>query len=155
MAILPDAQRDSCIPPQRTPSLHLAPMQSLELRIRWLEALLYGSRHDDSLAGLREPKPELKHGETLIRAAEHAHRRMNDIASTYDVLRKFISHCKTFSYHLPCCQIQQITTQTRRTACAILDSYLRPLWHAPNHCPPGIRPHAPRRVGRTSNRART
>jgi hypothetical protein len=94
MAILADVQRDERIPPQPTPPPHLAPMQSLELRIRWLEALLYGARHDDSLAGLREPKPELKHGETLIRAAEHAQRRMDDIASTYEVLRKFISHCK-------------------------------------------------------------
>lgn len=80
------------------PSLpHLAPTQSLELRIRWLEALLYGPNHDESFAGLRVRKPEMKRDETLVRAAEHAQRRLNDIASSYDVLRKFISHCKRFS----------------------------------------------------------
>jgi hypothetical protein len=82
--------------PTSPTSTHLAPTQSLELRIRWLEALLYGSKHDESLAGLREPKAELKRGETLVRAAEHAQRRMNDIANTYDVLRKFFSHCEPF-----------------------------------------------------------
>ena len=80
-----------------TPQPELSPAQSLELRIRWLEAILYGAQRDESFAGLRERKPELRRGETLIRAAEHAHRRMNDIANTYDVLRRFIGHCEPFS----------------------------------------------------------
>ncbi len=80
-----------------TPQPELSPAQSLELRIRWLEAILYGAQRDESLAGLRERKPELRRGETLIRAAEHAQRRMNDIANTYDVLRRFIGHCEPFS----------------------------------------------------------
>jgi hypothetical protein len=80
-----------------TPLPDLSPAQSLELRIRWLEAILYGAQRDESLAGLRERKPELRRGETLIRAAEHAQRRMNDIANTYDVLRRFIGHCEPFS----------------------------------------------------------
>ena len=80
-----------------TPQPELSPAQSLELRIRWLEAILYGAQRDESLAGLRERKPELRRGETLIRAAEHAQRRMNDIANTYDVLRRFIGHCESFS----------------------------------------------------------
>lgn len=80
-----------------TPQPELSPAQSLELRIRWLEAILYGAQRDESLAGLRERKPELRRGETLIRAAEHVQRRMNDIANTYDVLRRFIGHCEPFS----------------------------------------------------------
>ncbi|KAF8495573.1 hypothetical protein F5888DRAFT_1925399 [Russula emetica] len=75
-----------------TPQPELSPAQSLELRIRWLEAILYGAQRDESLAGLRERKPELRRGETLILAAEHVQRRMNDIANTYDVLRRFIGH---------------------------------------------------------------
>jgi hypothetical protein len=75
----------------------LSPAQSLELRIRWLEAILYGAQRDESLAGLRERKPELRRGETLIRAAEHVRRRMNDIANAYDVLRRFIAHCEPLS----------------------------------------------------------
>jgi hypothetical protein len=49
------------------------------------------------VASLRERKLELRRGETLIRAAKHVQRRMNDIASTYDVLRRFIGHCELFS----------------------------------------------------------
>jgi hypothetical protein len=92
--------QDSAFPdPQEkpTPQPHLAPAQSLELRVRWLEAILYGARRDVSLAGLRERKPELRRGETLMRAAEHAQRRMDDIANSYDVLRRFIGHCEPFS----------------------------------------------------------
>jgi hypothetical protein len=80
-----------------TPQPELSAAQSLELRIRWLEAILYGAQRDESLAGLRECKPELRRGETLIRAAEHTQRRMNDIANSYDVLRRFIGHCEPFS----------------------------------------------------------
>jgi hypothetical protein len=80
-----------------TPQPEVTPAQSLELRIRWLEAILCGAKRDDELAGLRERKPELRRGETLIRAAEHVQRRMNDIANTYDVLRRFIGHCEPFS----------------------------------------------------------
>jgi len=80
-----------------TPQPELSAAQSLELRIRWLEAIICGAQRDESLAGLRERKPELRRGETLIRAAEHVQRRMNDIANTYDVLRRFIGHCEPFS----------------------------------------------------------
>lgn len=94
-----------------TPPPHLAPTQSLELRVRWLEAILYGAKRDELLAGLGERKPELKRGETLIRAAEHAQRRMNDIASAYDVLRRFIGHCESFSSLFPALH-QLARTQT-------------------------------------------
>ena len=87
----PDLIHEQGKPPSQH---HLAPMQSLELRVRWLEAILYGAKHDEPLAGLRERKPGLKRGETLIRAAESTQQRMNDIASTYDVLRRFIGHCE-------------------------------------------------------------
>ncbi|KAH9981573.1 hypothetical protein BJV74DRAFT_757851, partial [Russula compacta] len=79
---------------------HLAPAQSLELRIRWLEAILYGAKHGESLIGLRERKPELKRGETLVGAAEHGQRRMNDIAGSYDVLRRFIGHYEQHAQYL-------------------------------------------------------
>jgi hypothetical protein len=84
-----------------TPPPPLAPAQSLELRVRWLEAILYGAKHDELLAGLRDRKPELRRGETLIRAAEHAQRRMNEIASAYDVLRRFLGHCEPFPLLFP------------------------------------------------------
>jgi len=79
---------------------HLTPTQSLELRVRWLEAIIYGSRHEESLVGRSEGKPELKRGETLIRAAEQTQRRMNDLASAYDVLRRFIGHYEQHAEYL-------------------------------------------------------
>lgn len=87
----PIQEQEISLPP------HLAPTQSLELRVRWLEAILYGAKHDQSLAGMRERQPEIKRGETLIRATENAQRRMNDMASSYDVLRRFIGHCESRS----------------------------------------------------------
>ena len=111
-----------------TPQPYLVPEQSLELRVRWLEAILYGAKYEEPLAGLRERKPGLNRGETLVRAADHAHRRMNDIASNYDVLRRFIGHCELL---LPS-PLQLNSQQSRRAACAILDSRLRAVWHAPN-----------------------
>ncbi|KAH9972537.1 hypothetical protein BGW80DRAFT_1227379 [Lactifluus volemus] len=70
----------------------MAAAQSLELRLRWLEALIYGV----SLAH----KLQLKRGETLVRAAQHAQKRLNDIASSHDVLQKFISHHEQHAQYL-------------------------------------------------------
>jgi hypothetical protein len=117
-----------------TPQPHLVPEQSLELRVRWLEAILHGAKYEEPLAGLRERRPGLKRGETLVRAAEHAHRRMDDIASNYDVLRRFIGHCELL---LPS-PLQLNSQQSRRAACAILDSRLCTVWHAPNSHTPRI-----------------
>ena len=123
----PDLIHEQGKPPSQ---LHLAPMQSLELRVRWLEAILYGAKHDEPLAGLRELKPGLKRGETLIRAAESTQQQMNDIASTYDVLRRFIGHCEP----LPSSSLSlQTNSQPRRATCAVFDSRLRALWNAPNY----------------------
>ncbi|KAI9450114.1 hypothetical protein BJY52DRAFT_1126172 [Lactarius psammicola] len=90
------------LPPEESISQenHLGSTQSLQLRVRWLEALIYGAKHDESLAGLHERKPELKRGETLLRAAEHAQRRMNDVASTHDALRKFLSQYEQHAQYL-------------------------------------------------------
>ena len=114
-----------------TPPPHLAPTQSLELRVRWLEAILYGAKHDELLAGLRDRKPELRRGETLIRAAEHAQRRMNEIASAYDVLRRFLGHCESFLSLFPV--LHPNLQQPRRATCPILDSRFRTLWDAPKY----------------------
>jgi hypothetical protein len=132
-----------------TPQPELSPAQSLELRIRWLEAILYGAQRDESLAGLRERKPELRRGETLIRAAEHVQRRMNDIANTYDVLRRFIGHCEPFSS--PPVKL----TLCRRTACAILNSCIRALWDTPSYHTARIQGHVSNRASGPSCRART
>ncbi|KAI9450547.1 hypothetical protein F5148DRAFT_1336490 [Russula earlei] len=87
-------QEKSTLRPQLTPT------QSLEVRVRWLEAIIHGAMHDELHAGLSERKPELKRGETLMRAAEHTQRRMNDLAGTLDVLRRFIGHYEHHAQYL-------------------------------------------------------
>ena len=65
-------------PPAITPEL------SLELRLRWLEALLYGVRQKD--------KP-LARGETLLRNAQQIQKRLDDLVQNNDSLRKFMDQC--------------------------------------------------------------
>jgi hypothetical protein len=65
-------------PPTITPEL------SLELRLRWLEALLYGVKPKD--------KP-LEKGETLLRNAQHIQKRLDDLVQNNDSLRKFMDQC--------------------------------------------------------------
>lgn len=136
---------------KHTPQPQLAPAQSLELRVRWLEAILYGAKRDESLAGLRERKPELRRGETLIRAAEHVQRRMNDTAGTYDVLRRFIGHCERF----PSLETKLTTQHPRRTACAVPNSRIRALWDASGYHAARIQGHVSNGAGSFSSRART
>ena len=65
-------------PPTITPEL------SLELRLRWLEALLYGVRPKDK---------SLEKGETLLRNAQQIKKRLDDLVQNNDSLRKFMDQC--------------------------------------------------------------
>ncbi|KAG1740022.1 hypothetical protein EDB19DRAFT_1895405 [Suillus lakei] len=68
------------------------PVLSLELRLRWLEALLLGVRHDTrDRKGKDKVGPELKHGETLIRLAEDVQRRLDGVIQSNDGLQRFMS----------------------------------------------------------------
>ncbi len=144
----PPSHPTAAWPPEESISQehHLGSTQSLQLRVRWLEALIYGAKHDESLTGLHERKPELKRGETLLRAAEHAHRRMNDVASTHDALRKFLSQCE----QLPPFHRHSINFVRRRATRTVSHTHVCAFWHAPNHRSPRVRGHVSRRVGRRS-----
>jgi len=65
-------------PPTITPEL------SLELRLRWLEAILYGVKKKDKT---------LAKGETLLRNAQQIQKRLDDLVLNNDSLRKFIDQC--------------------------------------------------------------
>lgn len=72
------------------------PVLSLELRLRWLEALLLGVRHDPrDRKGREKEKPisELKPGETLIHLAGDVQRRLNNVVESNDGLKKFMHQC--------------------------------------------------------------
>lgn len=85
-AVTPSAQLEpSTAPPIIDPAL------SLELRLRWLEALLLGVRQDARDRKGKDRVPELKHGETLIRLAEDVQRRLDNVIQSNDGLQRFMS----------------------------------------------------------------
>ncbi|KAG9224014.1 hypothetical protein CCMSSC00406_0004370 [Pleurotus cornucopiae] len=75
------------------------PELSLELRLRWLEALILGTKHDHKG---KESEPagtaagptrnELKQGETLVRAVEDIQKSLNLAVENNDGLKKFMDH---------------------------------------------------------------
>ncbi|KAI6023909.1 hypothetical protein PISMIDRAFT_101289 [Pisolithus microcarpus 441] len=67
------------------------PALSLELRIRWLEALLVGVRQDPRERRGKDKLSDLKDGETLIRLAENVQHRLNGVIESNDGLKKFMS----------------------------------------------------------------
>lgn len=68
----------------------ISPALSLDLRIRWLETLLYGARQE----GAERKHIEAKGGEALARRAEELQRKLDEILQANDGLRKFMEHCK-------------------------------------------------------------
>ena len=90
----PTAQRDpSHLPVIDHAPTTIDPVLSLELRLRWLEALLLGVRQDTRDRKAREKPPELKHGESLVRLAGDVQRRLNAVVESNDGLKKFMHQC--------------------------------------------------------------
>lgn len=95
-------------PPVVAPTID--PELSLELRLRWLEALILGTKHDHKG---KETEPagtaagptrnELKQGETLVRAVEDIQKSLNLAVENNDGLKKFMDHCTSRS----CSQFSQ------------------------------------------------
>ncbi|KAH9928781.1 hypothetical protein B0H21DRAFT_119357 [Amylocystis lapponica] len=79
---LPDEVRPRVDQPTIPPEL------SLDLRLRWLETLLFGARQ----SGEKAHGHELKNGDTLARRAEELQRKMDGIVQSNDGLRKFMEH---------------------------------------------------------------
>lgn len=83
-------------PTEPAPST-IDPILSLELRLRWLEALLLGVRHETrDRKGREKPLSELKRGESLIHLAGDVQRRLNNVVESNDGLKKFIHQCTHF-----------------------------------------------------------
>ena len=83
------------LPEGRDPTgpTHIDPVLSLELRLRWLEALLLGVRQDTRDRKAKEWPSKLKPGETLIQLAENVQRRLDSVVESNDGLKKFIHQC--------------------------------------------------------------
>lgn len=85
-AVTPLAQLEPSTAP-----LAIDPVLSLELRLRWLEALLLGVRQDARDRKGKDKVPELKHGETLIHLAGDVQRRLDNVIQSNDSLQRFMS----------------------------------------------------------------
>ncbi|KAJ8521267.1 hypothetical protein ONZ45_g2034 [Pleurotus djamor] len=74
------------IPPPEAPAPPptIDPELSLELRLRWLEALVLGTKPGEG--------GKLKPGETIPRAVENIQRRLNIAVEGNDALKKFMDH---------------------------------------------------------------
>ncbi|GBE86254.1 hypothetical protein BKA93DRAFT_816524 [Sparassis latifolia] len=83
---IPEEAPKTSGPPPSVP-----PVLSLDLRIRWLEALLYGAQQDGRERGGAKAH-ELKKGETLMRRAEELQRKVDGIVQSNDGLKKFMEH---------------------------------------------------------------
>ena len=73
-------------PPEKAHATVIDPVLSLELRLRWLEAILLGVKQNTR-------RNDLKHNETLVRAADDIQRRLNTIVEGNEGLKKFVQNC--------------------------------------------------------------
>ena len=87
---------------QGTKPPSISPILSLELRLRWLETLLYGAKHDDQAAKPGTRVDKLKDGETLARRAEDLQRRLDSVAQSNDALKRFMERCGCSIVSLAC-----------------------------------------------------
>ncbi|TFK51890.1 hypothetical protein OE88DRAFT_1628611 [Heliocybe sulcata] len=88
----PDAHKESHV--------IIDPAQSLELRIRWLEALLYGVRQDALNRKGKEKGIDPKKGETLARRAEEVQVKLDEAVEGNDGLKRFMEHYDQYAQFL-------------------------------------------------------
>jgi hypothetical protein len=69
------------------------PALSLELRLRWLEAILLGVGQDVKSRRGKEKAYELKNGESLSKVADDIQRRLNGVVEESDGLKRFMEQC--------------------------------------------------------------
>jgi len=85
-----------------TPPSIIDPALSLELRLRWLEAILLGVRQDAKDSRGKDKVVELKNGDTLLRVAEDIQRRLDAVVDSNDGLKRFMDSCEP---HVLCSRI--------------------------------------------------
>lgn len=96
---LPEGGEPSNLPTKQLPA-SIDPALSLELRIRWLEALLLGVRQDARERRGKDKLSDLKPGETLVRLAESVQHRLNSVIESNDGLKKFMNQYDHYDHLL-------------------------------------------------------
>lgn len=79
--------------PIPNPPPPIAPELSLELRLRWLEAIVYGVKQNNG-----KGKGKLASDQTLLRAADGLQRKLDAAVQGNDGLKRFMSQCTRFFY---------------------------------------------------------
>jgi hypothetical protein len=71
------------------------PVLSMELRLRWLEALLVGVKPDATKGVKGKGKAQdLPAGETIAQLAQDVERRLDGIVQSNEGLKRFMDHCE-------------------------------------------------------------
>jgi len=91
----PAARSNPEAPPSGSAPPLIEPALSLELRLRWLEAILLGVRQDVKTRRGTEKVYELKNGEALSRVVDDIQRRLNGVVEQNDGLKRFMDHCSS------------------------------------------------------------
>lgn len=116
----------------------ISPALSLDLRIRWLETLLYGARQE----GTERKHVEAKSGESLARRAEELQRKLVDILGTNDGLRRFMEHCKC---NRALFVVTRLNVHLRRPTCSVSHTVVCSFGDN-TYQPSGIRKYVSRRA---------
>lgn len=95
---------------------HIDPALSLELRLRWLEAIVFGVKHDRK----GKEKERVHSDQTLIRAAETLQRTLDTIVESNDGLKRFMGRCMFLLLR----DSQGSLVTNRRTTCPSPDAFL-------------------------------
>ncbi|KAG5647826.1 hypothetical protein DXG03_007750 [Asterophora parasitica] len=82
-----NASKEAPVPPAS-----IDPALALDLRLRWLEAILLGVKQDSVDRKGKEHERPLPEGETLARAAENIQRRLDTVVGSNDGLKQFMAH---------------------------------------------------------------
>lgn len=83
--------------PPTAPLPTIDPDVALELRVRWLEAIIVGVK--DSSSGWKEKKGKEREDpkQTLVRLAEDVQRTLDAAVDSNDGLKRFMEHCQSLS----------------------------------------------------------
>lgn len=94
----PPAISLSSIAPETTKKSSIDPQTALELRLRWLEALLVGVKErDKERARERVKTPEWTRGESMLHLADELRGRLEALVAGNDGLKRFMDHCMYYS----------------------------------------------------------
>ncbi|KIY62612.1 hypothetical protein CYLTODRAFT_494521 [Cylindrobasidium torrendii FP15055 ss-10] len=89
-----DKQQHEAPPELSAPAPTIAPELSLELRLRWLEAIVFGVKQD------KKGKAKLPADQTLVRTTDALQRRLDSVVEGNDGLKKFMRQYDKYAHLL-------------------------------------------------------